>query len=499
MRGRPGPPCIGEDGTYMKLGELLEKVDTVELKASPDLEVHGISFDTRTLNAGELFVAVNGVEFDGHQYIEESVKKGAVCVICEKVPDINVQHVTVKDSRKALAAVSAAWFGYPAEKLKIIGVTGTNGKTTVTSLTKQVVEKCSGTKVGLIGTNGHMIGDKEIRGERTTPESYEVQELLAMMVREGCRYAVMEISSHALYQNRVHGIEFEVGIYTNLSPDHLDYHNSMDEYARAKSKLFLNCRKCAINIDDEYSTVMLENAKCPALTYAVKNGNADLVAKNIKLYSDRVDFSALAIGSLNRVELAIPGMFTVYNALAVISATLLLGFDIERIVAFLQTCKGVKGRAEVLPIGQDYTVMIDYAHTPDALENIITAFRSFSNGRIVTLFGCGGDRDKTKRPIMGGIAAKHSDYVIVTSDNPRTEEPGEIIEQILEGMKDTTTPYCVIENRREAIYWALENSKPGDVLILAGKGHETYQIFGKEKIHFDEREVVAEYFNKVES
>ena len=478
----------------MKLGELLEKVDIVKVAAGPELEVLGVSFDTRTLNAGELFVAVRGVEYDGHRYIGEAAGKGAACVICEEAPDIDVRHVVVKDSRKALAAVSAAWFGYPADKLKIVGVTGTNGKTTVTSLIKQVIEKCSGAKVGLIGTNGYMIGGVEFHGERTTPESYEVQELLAMMVREGCLYAVMEVSSHALSLSRVHGIEFEVGVFTNLSPDHLDFHHSMEEYARAKSMLFQSCRNAAINIDDECAPLMMENANCPLLTFAVKNGNADLVAKNIKLFPDRVDFSALAIGSLNRVELAIPGMFTVYNALAVISATLLLGFDVERIVACIQTCAGVKGRAEVLPLGKDYTVLIDYAHTPDALEKIIAASRGFSQGRVVTLFGCGGDRDKTKRPVMGEVAAKHSDYVIVTSDNPRTERPGDIIEQILAGMKDTATPYRVIENRREAIYWALENSKPGDVLILAGKGHETYQIFGKDKIHFDEREVVEGYF-----
>jgi len=480
----------------MRLGELLEKIDIVEVAANPELEIHGISFDTRTLNAGELFVAVRGVEFDGHKYVGEAAERGAVCLICEEAPETDIQYVITKDSRKALALVSAAWFGYPAEKLIIVGVTGTNGKTTVTSLVKQVIEKCSGLKVGLIGTNGHMIGDRELQGERTTPESYEVQELLAMMVDEGCRYAVMEVSSHALSQSRVHGIEFEVGVYTNLSPDHLDFHHSMEEYALTKSMLFQNCRNAAINIDDEFAHVMIENANCLRLTYAVKNGNADLVAKNVKLYSDRVDFSALAVGSLNRVELFIPGMFTVYNALAVISVTLLLGFDIERIVAFLQTCKGVKGRAEVVPTAQDYTVLIDYAHTPDALENIITTSRAFSPGRVVTLFGCGGDRDKTKRPIMGEIAAKYSDFVIVTSDNPRTELPGEIINQILVGMENTETPYRVIENRREAIFWALENAEPGDVLILAGKGHETYQIFGKDKIHFDEREVVAEYYNK---
>ena len=478
----------------MRLGEFLEKMEVAAAAADPDIEIHGVSFDTRTLNAGELFVAIRGYMYDGHQYIEEAVDKGAVCVICEEAPGIGTPYIVVKDCRKALASVSAVWFGFPAEKLKIIGVTGTNGKTTVTNLLKQVTEKCSGKKVGLIGTNGHLIGDRELHSERTTPESYEVHELLAMMVKEGCRYAIMEVSSHAIHQSRVYGIEFEVGVYTNLSPEHLDFHHSMEDYAATKALMFQNCRNAAINTDDEHAPMMIESANCRVLTYAVKNGDADLVAKNIKLFPDRVDFSTLTIGNLNRVELGIPGTFTVYNALAVISAALLLGFEVEQIVAFLQTCKGVKGRAEVLPIEQDFTVLIDYAHTPDALENIITASRGFTSGRVVTLFGCGGDRDKTKRPIMGQIAARYSDFVIVTSDNPRTEEPAEIIDQILAGMKDTKTPYRVIENRREAIYWALENAKPNDVLILAGKGHETYQIFGKEKIHFDEREVVAEFF-----
>ena len=478
----------------MKLKQLLEKVNIISYDADLEMKVQGICYDSRVVCKGEVFVAVRGYKRDGHNHIGEAVEKGAICVICEEKPGVDIPSIIVKDSRGVLASMSAAWFGYPAEKLKIIGVTGTNGKTTVTSLSKRVIENCSGEKTGLIGTNGNMIGDKEIETERTTPGSYEIQELLACMVREGCKYVVMEVSSHALQQSRVHGIDFEVGVYTNLSPDHLDFHASMDEYAKIKSRLFKNCRNATINVDDEYAPLMQKSAKCPVMTYAVTDGDADLVAKNIKLHSDRVDFSALAIGSLGRVELAIPGMFTVYNALAVISAMLLLGFDFERIIAALQTCKGVKGRAEVVPIGQNFTVLIDYAHTPDALENIITASRTVAHGRVVTLFGCGGDRDRKKRPLMGAIAAGLSDYVIVTSDNPRSEMPDAIIREILEGMADTKTPYTVIENRREAIYWALENAQTDDVLILAGKGHETYQIIGETKYPFDEREIIKEYY-----
>ena len=478
----------------MVLKEILERVIVKEVAANLDLEILGISYDSRTIKAGELFIAIRGYQSDGHRYIKDAFESGAACVICEEAPEIDKPHIIVEDSRKALASASAAWFGYPSEKLKIIGVTGTNGKTTVTNLIKHIIENCTGKKAGLIGTNGNMIGNKEIDAELTTPESFSIHELLGMMLDESCEYAVMEVSSHSLHQNRVHGMEFELGVYTNLSPDHLDFHDSLEEYAQAKAKLFEISRKAAINIDDDYAQLMLAKAQCPVMTYAIKNDTADLVAKSVKLASDRVNFCALSIGSLNRAQLNIPGMFSVYNALSAISAGMLLGFGIEELLFALGTCKGVKGRVEVVPINREFTVLIDYAHTPDALENVITTAQGFAGGRVVTLFGCGGDRDRKKRPMMGEIAAKHSDFVIVTSDNPRTEAPGAIIDEILLGMDNTKTPYRVIENRREAIYWALENAQQDDVLILAGKGHETYQIFGKEKRHFDEREVVADYY-----
>jgi len=479
----------------MTLGELLEKTEIIEVAADMALEISGICYDTRNLGAGELFVAIRGYECDGHRYIAEAAGNGAICVICEEAPPVPVPHVIVKDSRKTLAAVSAAWFGYPADKLTLIGVTGTNGKTTVTNLVKRVVEVCKGAKVGLIGTNCNMIGDTELHTEHTTPESYEIQRLLADMVREGCGYAVMEVSSHALLLERVHGIEFEVGVYTNLTPEHLDFHDSMEDYAQAKSRMFVRCKKSAINIDDGFALQMANAAAGPVFTYAIDDCNADLVAKSVKLLADSVDFCALTIGRLERVELHIPGRFSVYNALAAISAAALLGIDIECAANALRTCSGIKGRAEVVKTGRDFTVIIDYSHTPDSLENIIKAAQGFATGRVVTLFGCGGDRDMKKRPLMGAIAVKHSDFVVVTSDNPRTEAPGAIIEEILAGIVDTKTPYKVIENRREAIHWALGHLGHGDVLILAGKGHETYQVLGREKIHFDEREIVVEYLN----
>ena len=478
----------------MRLGDLLKKAEIDFVSADMDMEISGVSFDSRTLKIGELFVAVRGYESDGHRYIKEAVDRGAVCILCEEKPGITAPHVIMRDTRKALAVVSAAWFGYPADRLKIIGITGTNGKTTVSYITKHILEKCSGSKVGLIGTNINMIGSKELSAKLTTPESYEIQELLAMMVMEGCEYVVMEVSSHALQLERVYGIAFEVGIFTNLSSDHLDFHKTMENYAKTKARLFLSCRNSSINIDDAYAHTMIMNVKSGVFTYAVKDDMADLVAKNVKLKANGVEFVALTIGNLDRTELRIPGMFSVYNALSAMSAAILLGFESEQVASEMRTCTGVKGRAEVVPTESDYTVLIDYAHTPDALENIIKAVRGFAQRRVITLFGCGGDRDKTKRPQMGEIAAKLSDLVVITSDNPRSENPNAIIDDIMPGVEKTQTPHVRIENRHEAIYWALENTEAKDVLILAGKGHETYQIIGNEEKYFDEREVVAEYF-----
>ncbi|MCL2201518.1 MAG: UDP-N-acetylmuramoyl-L-alanyl-D-glutamate--2,6-diaminopimelate ligase [Oscillospiraceae bacterium] len=480
----------------MKLGQLLEKIEVIDQNTGVDMEIHGVSFDTRKLEAGSVFVAVSGFESDGHDYIPLAMEKGAACVICEKKPEADVPYVLVEDSRKALAILSSAWFGYPAEKLILVGVTGTNGKTTVTTLLKSVIEQCTGCKAGLMGTSLNMIGEEEIPSNLTTPESYDIQELLQKMVEAGCKYAVMEVSSHALSLSRVHGMEYEVGVFTNLTPEHLDFHGSMENYAEAKAQLFGISKNSAINIDDEYADIMIEKAKGPVLSYAVNNDSANLVGKDVKLYAGKVAFCALTIGHLVRVELHIPGMFSVYNALAVMAAAHLLGLNPEQVTQALSDCSGVKGRAEVVPVDGDFTVLIDYAHTPDALEKIVTTVKGSATGRVVTLFGCGGDRDNKKRPLMGGIAAEYSDFVIVTSDNPRTEDPAEIIKEILAGMKNTKTPYKVIENRREAIHWAVENAQAGDVIILAGKGHETYQILGKEKIHFDEREVVAECLKK---
>jgi len=481
----------------MILDKLLCNVEKIKVKADTGIDIPGICYDTRVIRSGELFIAIRGYETDGHKYITDAVRHGAACVICEEAPDASVPYILVNDSRKALASVSATWFGNPAKKLKLVGVTGTNGKTSVTYLIKHIIEKNSDSKVGLIGTNGNFIGNRELPTEHTTPESYEMQKLLDKMVLEGCEYVVMEVSSHALYLSRVYGIEYDVGVFTNLTREHLDFHGTMEEYARAKSLLFPNTKKSVINADDEYASLMIKSSAGPVMSFAIKDSSADLVGKDIKLHADRVEFCLVAVGSINRVELQIPGMFSVYNALASVAATILLGFDIDGILPALQTYDGVKGRAEIVPTGCDYTVLIDYAHTPDALENIITAVRGYSKGRVVTVFGCGGDRDKLKRPLMGQIATELSDFTVITSDNPRTEEPFKIIEEIVAGIRNKDVPYKIIENRHEAICWALDNLKPNDVLIIAGKGHETYQIQGTAKIHFDDREVVAEHIKQI--
>ena len=482
----------------MKLIDLIEGIEIVESSADFEMEISSVSYDSRTVQPGSMFVAVKGYESDGYDFIESAILNGASCILCEKKPAVDVPYVCTAHMRRALSVVSANWFGNPARQMKLIGVTGTNGKTTTTNLIKKIIENCSNQKVGLIGTNQNMIGETVFAAERTTPESYEIQKLFRQMADEGCAYVVMEVSSHALVLDRVYGVPFELGIFTNLTPDHLDFHHTMEEYGAAKAILFSNCRLGIINLDDSHAQAMTGAASCPVYTYSAEKDEADLVAKDIKFRADSVEFIALTIGKLQRIELAIPGMFSVYNALAAIAAALNLGLELPEIAEALKECSGVMGRAEVVPTGRDFTVIIDYAHTPDALENIIRTVREVADGRVVTLFGCGGDRDKTKRPVMGKIAADLSDFVIVTSDNPRTEVPEEIISEILTGMTGTETPYVVIENRREAIGWAIGHAQENDVIILAGKGHETYQIFGKEKIHFDEREVVADFLASLE-
>ena len=475
----------------MRLKELLEGIPVLSAAADMELEISDVSYDSRTVRPGGLFVAMTGFAADGHDFIGKAMEAGAAAVLCQKAPEGNVPYIQVPDSRRALAAVGANFFGHPAQGMTMVGITGTNGKTSSTYLLKAILEQAAGARVGLIGTNQNMIGQEALPTERTTPESFELQRLFAQMRDAGCTHVVMEVSSHALCLQRVAGIRFAVGLFTNLSQDHLDFHGSMEDYCDAKALLFRQCEKGVYNADDPWADRLTRGAACPLSSFGEKAG--ELRGENIRLAVDGVDFDACRDGETVPVRVNIPGGFTVYNALGVMAAARELGVSLADSAWILGRSAGVKGRVEVVPVPGDYTVLIDYAVTPDAIENVLATVRDFAKGRVVILFGCGGDRDRTKRPKMGRIAARMADFVVVTSDNPRTEDPDFIISEILPGLEGTSTPYVVEPDRVKAIRYALDHARTDDVIILAGKGHETYQIIGHEKRHLDEREVVAEY------
>ena len=477
----------------MKLKELLSGADVLDVHANEEMEISGVSYDSRKTVPGDIFVAISGYAMDGHAYIGKAVEAGAVCVICERPPETDIPYVCVKKSRLALAMLGVNWFDHPAEQMTMIAVTGTNGKTTTTYLLKAILEQVVDAKVGLIGTNQNMIGDEVLPTERTTPECFELQKLFRQMLDAGCTHVVMETSSHALYEGRVHGICYDVGIFTNLTQDHLDFHGTMEAYCDAKAILFQNCLVGVYNADDPWTKRLMQNATCKRFSYA-ENKQADLRAEEIELGADHVAFTAVTKTQRVEIWVGIPGGFMVYNTLDVLGAALQLGIPLEKSAAALRQVQHVKGRVEVVPTpGKDYTILIDYAHSPDGLENVLSSVKGFATGRTVAVFGCGGDRDKTKRPQMGKIASEIADFVIVTSDNPRTEKPSAIIDDILVGMEGTKIPYAIMENRIEAIHYAMDYAQKGDVIVLCGKGHETYQVVGTEKHHLDEREVVAEW------
>ena len=477
----------------MRLNQLLAGVALTERRAG-DVECSGICYDTRTMEPGCLFVALPGYKTDGHKYIAQALEQGAAAVLCQHPPEGEGPWLVTPDARAALAAVSANWFGHPARDLTLLAVTGTNGKTTTTYLLKAMLEGVLGARVGLIGTNQNMVGDEVLPAHRTTPESWEVQQLLREMADAGCTHVVMEASSHALVLHRLDGLRFRAGIFTNLTQDHLDFHGTMEAYRDAKGLLFRQSDTAVLNLDDEAGRYFARTVAVPRLTYSERRDEADLTAKNLRLFPDRVEFEAVAEGAISRVRLPIPGGFTVYNALGVLTCGLALGLPLADCADALAKAPGVKGRIEVVPVPADFAVIIDYAHTPDALENILTTVRDFTAGRVICLFGCGGDRDRTKRPQMGAIAGSLADVAVVTSDNPRTEEPEAIIRDILPGLEGTAAEVVVEPDRRAAIRRALSLAKPGDTVVLAGKGHETYQEVGTRVLHLDEREEVAAYF-----
>ena len=464
-------------------------------KALGELEITGITCDSRCVNEGYAFICIKGALSDGHNYAKTALEQGAAVVIAER--DLGLENqVVVENTHKEFARLSAKWFGNPSKKLKLIGVTGTNGKTSTTYMIKQILEAL-GHKVGLIGTIQNMIGDEVIPTSNTTPNAYDLNALFVDMAEKDCDYAVMEVSSHALDQCRVYELDFEAAIFTNLTQDHLDYHVTMENYLEAKKKLFKMCKVAIINSDDQYAEKIAEGLDCKVVTYSTGN-NSTYSAKGINYRPASVEYELLSANILQHIKVNTGGKFTVYNSLASLCSMIELGFNVNQSAEALKLLHGVKGRAEVVPTDTNFTVIIDYAHTPDGLKNILTTFKECKKNRLTVVFGCGGDRDKTKRPIMGNIASRFADNVIVTSDNPRTENPTAIIEDILEGLEGLPTPYKVIENRIEAIKYAIATARADDIIVLAGKGHETYQILSTGKIHLDEREIVAEVLKEIQ-
>ncbi len=474
---------------------MLSHLTTYELHTSTDIEITCLTDDSRTVTRGALFAALHGTREDGASYLADAFARGAVCALCEVPPEGKIPHILVPDARLALAQLAAAWYGEPSKRMSVVGITGTNGKTTTTYLLKQLLERALGAKVGLIGTNQNLIGDESYPAERTTPGALELQALLAKMAEAGCTHVVMEVSSHALDQQRTAAIQFAVGVFTNLTRDHLDYHGTMENYCAAKARLFRQCRAAAVNGDSKWAARVLAGTDCRCLTYG-QNMTNDIVGWHPCYENDRVRFTVSDEEEHYATEIPIPGEFSLYNALGALSALTLLGVPLETAAWALPHCTGVRGRCEVVPTGEDYTVIIDYAHTPDGLKNILETVCGFAAHRVLLVFGCGGDRDRGKRAQMGRLAAMLADFVVLTSDNPRTESPYAILHDVLDGMRGSGTPFAVIEDRREAIAYALDHARGGDVVLLAGKGHETYQIIGDKTLALDERDVVWKYLER---
>ena len=477
----------------MKLEKLLSGINVIKGNVPLSMDITEIVYDSRKVTPGCMFIAITGFATDGNKYIPMALEKGAAVIVTAKPQTEDVPHLQVEDDRLALAQIGASFYDHPGKAMKLIGVTGTNGKTSSTLLLKYVLEQVLGAKVGLMGTMENMIGHQSIPTERTTPESFELQALLAQMRDAGCTHAIMEVSSHAIALQRVAGLHYTVAAFTNLTEDHLDFHKTMEDYCRTKAELFSRCDKAVANADDAWFAQMTEKANCPLLATSVKSA-ADLRAENLELLSDGISFTAVYGAEKVPVRLPIPGKFTVYNALTVLGCALQLGISLTDAAEALKTAKGVKGRVEVVPTpGKDYTILIDYAHTPDGLENVLSSVKDFCKGRLIAVFGCGGDRDPIKRPIMGKIGTDIADIAVITSDNPRTEDPVKIIEDILKGVDSARNSCQVIENRPKAIQYAMDIAEKNDIIVLAGKGHETYQEICGVKHHLDEREVVAAY------
>ena len=476
----------------MKLSALLQGVETIS--SFQDVEIERVTDKDTEISKNTLFVCIDGNRCDGHSLAQSAFQKGAVAVVTSR--DLKIKNqILVPDSRKALAIIAANYYGNPAKQLKLIGITGTNGKTSTTFFIKQILESL-GHKCGVIGTVENSIGESVEASVLTTPEPMELHRLLKRMADNNCEYVAMEISSQALSQQRVYGLKFSASALTNITVDHLDYHINMENYINAKLMLFSQSEFACVNVDDENSRNAINSIKCQVATYSALSNSADYTAKNIVYTQSGVAYLFVGLDCIGKINVRIPGRFTVYNSLCATCVLLGLGHSIDDITNAMQNITTIKGRAETVEIPRSFRVMIDYAHTPDGLYNILSCVREITKGRVITVFGCGGDRDKSKRAEMGEVAGRYSDMAVVTSDNPRTENPLLIINDILCGMEKAKSKIAVIENRRQAIEFALSKARKGDTVLLAGKGHEDYQIIGTKKFPFDEREIVKEYFNK---
>ncbi len=479
----------------MFLYKLIEGINCLSVKGGLDIEIEGIAYDSRNVLKGYLFICMDGYQTDGHYYIKQALRQGAVAIIVEKPVAIDtVTVIQVKNSRDILPIISSRFYNNPTNMLKLIGITGTNGKTTTTYLVKSIFESW-GKKVGLLGTIAVEIGDKKISSQRTTPESLDLQKIFREMVNEGLDYCVMEVSSHSLVLRRVEECNFYIGAFTNLSPEHLDFHKDMEDYRKAKEKLFFLTKYTnVINSDDKSGKKIIGNIKnsgTPLLTFGIEQ-KADIMAKDIVIDSEGVYFQLITPDYTIPINGRIPGLFSVYNCLTAASIAYAEGVDSKAICQGIESFYSVPGRLEKVDADIPYTIIIDYAHTPDGLENVLKTIKTYAKKRIITVFGCGGDRDKKKRATMGKVAGIYSDYCILTSDNPRTENPYEIIRQIEKGIIDTNCGYTCIESRKEAIKEGMKMAEADDIILLAGKGHEKYQELNGEIIEFDERKIVKD-------
>ena len=489
----------------MELKKVLEGIKNIKIRGNVDLDISNVENNSKKVTQNSLFVAIKGFDVDGHKFVEEAIKNGAIAVMLDmnadlkgiKIPkDITV--IIAEDTRYALAIASCNFYDNPSRKFKLIGVTGTKGKTTTTFMIKTILEK-QGYKVGLIGTIENYIGEDSIgKSTRTTPESLDLQRMFYQMVKEKMDYVVMEVSSQSLKLNRVAGCDFDIGVFTNLYKDHISEkeHTDLEDYFESKKKLFTMCRKGFVNFDDFKGIKIVNTIKsCSFKTYGIDN-TADYLAKDITITNISVDYKVKIHGKNERIKVNIPGRFSVYNSLAAIAVTEYLGVSTENMKEALENIT-VSGRSELVPNKAELAIMIDYAHTAESLENILQAVKSYTKGRVICVFGCGGDRDKHKRPEMGEVSGRVADFSIITTDNPRTEEPEEIIKEIEEGIKKTKGKYTVIVDRREAIKEAIKMMNNKDIVVLAGKGHEPYQEINGVKYPFDEREIVKDIIKEL--